>query len=71
MQERPVHMVGHATIVDDSDESSTESVPFGPRRRFSLVWRQVQDEAVVWPLDARARSGSKFGQQDWFCSRGR
>ena len=43
------------TIVDGSDESSTESVVRRPRRRLSLTWHEETD--LIWHRDARAVEG--------------
>ena len=60
-----VDMVAHATILDDSDESSTVSFPARPRRRLSLVWRDVQEGR-----QSSRRCGPQIGEQDRFCPRG-
>ena len=43
------------TIVDGSDESSTESVVRRPRRRLCLTWHEETD--LIWHRDARAAEG--------------
>ena len=47
--------VMQGTLVDGSDESSTESVVQRPRRRLTLIWHEEAD--VVWHRDARAAEG--------------